>query len=231
MLRERNSGIVGAQTNVPLPAYAIINHRNPLHPTASRPNTHRKDAPMSITNVTLETERLTLRAWRETDLAALFEYASVPGVGEMAGWRHHASMEDSRQILQTFIAGNEDGDEVLALVHKEDNRVIGSVGLHRSWAAEDNDYAHLSTREIGYVLSRAYWGRGLTPEAVRAVIAFCFVGPGLDALTCSHFVTNHQSRRVIEKCGFSLVKPLRYYARQLDQTFDGMAYILYKPSL
>lgn len=47
------------------------------------------NAPVDVTNIRIETDRLILRAWRETDLADLYEYASVEGVGKMAGWNHH----------------------------------------------------------------------------------------------------------------------------------------------
>lgn len=60
------------------------------------------NAPVDVTNIRIETDRLILRAWRETDLADLYEYASVEGVGEMAGWNHHQSMEESRRILGFF---------------------------------------------------------------------------------------------------------------------------------
>ncbi len=44
------------------------------------------NAVIDLKNVCLETERLILREWQETDLADFFEYASVDGVGQMAGW-------------------------------------------------------------------------------------------------------------------------------------------------
>ena len=47
------------------------------------------NAEININNVILETERLILRAWEITDLDNFFEYASVNGVGEKAGWEHH----------------------------------------------------------------------------------------------------------------------------------------------
>ena len=51
----------------------------------------------------LKTERLILRAWQESDRNDFFEYASVEGVGEMAGWKHHTTMEETQKILNSFI--------------------------------------------------------------------------------------------------------------------------------
>ena len=43
------------------------------------------NAPVDVTNIRIETDRLILRTWRETDLADLYEYASLEGGGKMAG--------------------------------------------------------------------------------------------------------------------------------------------------
>lgn len=180
------------------------------------------DIAVDITNTVLETERLFLRPWQESDLDDLYEYACVEGVGEMAGWKHHESITVSKKVLDLFIAEK----DVFAVVYKENNKVIGSVGLHYSWANEEPEYKTLKLKEIGYVLAKDYWGKGLMPEAVKRVIRFCFEEYGLDALTVGHFSTNNQSRRTIEKCGFEFVKQSEYYAKQLQKSFDDMKYIL-----
>lgn len=183
------------------------------------------DVHFDASTVRLETERLLLRPFVEEDLTDLFAYASVPGVGEMAGWPHHTSIETSSMILQSFIRKK----EVLAIFHKVDGKVIGSLGLHASWANDEDMYQHLKIKEIGYVLSKDYWGQGLVPEAVQAVIAFGFGNLGLDALSCAHFQSNDQSRRVIEKCGFQFVKESQWHAAQLGRYVADQRYILFNP--
>ncbi len=153
------------------------------------------NAQIDVTNIRIETERLILRPWTDADLEDFYEYASVPGVGELAGWNHHKSREESRQILAMFIAHK----KVFALELKENHKVIGSLGIEE---LDPDPEPAKQGREVGYVLSRAYWGRGLMPEAVRAIIDYCFRVLHYDFLTCGHFTRNDQSRRVIEKCGF-----------------------------
>ena len=133
---------------------------------------------------TLETERLILRNWVETDLEDLYEYASVEGVGEMAGWPHHTDIEVTKRILEGFI----EKDEVYAIVLKDSQKVIGSLGIHNRAKEEEKD--EKIQREIGYVLSKDYWGKGLVPEAVKAVIQYAFDEMHVDVLWCGHFVTN-----------------------------------------
>ena len=150
----------------------------------------------SVKACDIETERLQLRPWRSSDLADFYAYASVPGVGELAGWPHHRSMDESKRILEQFIQQ----DEVFALVLKAEQKVIGSLGVH---VVQHQD----SAKEIGYVLSREYWGQGLMVEAVEAVVRMLFQQTEWSTLICCCDVSNRQSRRVMEKVGFQ-------YARQ-----------------
>jgi len=163
------------------------------------------NAPVDVTNIRIETDRLILRAWRESDVEDLYEYARVDGVGQMAGWKPHASIKESRQILELFIREK----KTFALELKETGKVIGSLGLEER--EEDMGLPESAMgREIGYALSRDYWGRGLMPEAVTAVVDHCFRELDFDWLTCGHFIRNDRSRRVVEKCGFHYVKDILY---------------------
>jgi ribosomal-protein-alanine N-acetyltransferase len=67
-------------------------------------------------------------------------------------------------------------------------------------------------------------------EAVNAAIDYCFKIRALDALTCGHFISNTQSKRVIEKCGFKYVKSGKYYAKQLRLIIDDSKYIMLNPA-
>ena len=162
------------------------------------------NAPIDATDIRIETERLILRPWKESDVDDFFAYASVPGVGEMAGWPHHQSKAQTLQTIDMFMRDK----DVLAIELKESNRVIGSLGIHEN----DNDHVgpDYLGREVGYVLSKEYWGRGLVPEAVRGVIDYCFNTLYYDYLLCGHFTWNHQSRRVIDKCGFQYLKDISH---------------------
>ena len=82
-------------------------------------------APVDVTNIRLETDRLLLRAWQETDLEDFYEYAKVDGVGQMAGWLPHKDLEESRTVLGFFIRDK----KTFAIVLKESGKVIGSLGL------------------------------------------------------------------------------------------------------
>ena len=162
------------------------------------------NAAIDISNVVIKTERLTLRPWKESDVQDLYEYASVDGVGQMAGWLPHQSIEESRQILDRFISGK----KTFALEYN--GKVIGSLGIEEYSYEELPEYNDKLGREIGYVLSKDYWGRGLMPEAVNAVIKYLFEVVKVDFIACGHFTDNYQSLRAQEKCGFKHFKLVHY---------------------
>ncbi len=155
---------------------------------------------IDISHVVLRTDRLLLRPWRQSDLEDFYEYASVDGVGPMAGWKPHENRAESQRILDSFIGHK----KTFALEHC--GKVIGSLGIQEYSEQDFPELKDKRCRELGFVLSKAYWGRGLMPEAVLATVRYLFEQEKLDAILCKHFLWNRQSHRVQEKCGF------RHYA-------------------
>ncbi len=162
---------------------------------------------IDISNLTLTTSRLILRPWKLSDLDDFYEYASVDGVGQMAGWLPHENKEVSVRILKDFI----EGKKTFALVYQ--NKVIGSLGIEKYNEAELKEFDPLFARELGFVLSKDYWGKGLMSEAVQEVVRYLFEDEGLDVIFCGHFVSNHQSKRVQEKNGFHFYKKILFTTR------------------
>ena len=162
------------------------------------------NAEIDISKVTLTTDRLILRPWRTDDIDDLYEYASVDGVGQPAGWLPHKSRDESREILSLFIA------EKSTFAIEYGGKVTGSLGIDRYSEEEFPEFRGLLGREIGYVLSRDCWGRGLMPEAVNAAVTYLFDKVELDFILCCHAFSNSRSRRVQEKCGFKHYRTFKY---------------------
>lgn len=157
----------------------------------------------------LNTARLVLRPWRESDAESLFEYASDPRVGPAAGWQVHKDVQNSLEIIRTVLSA----PETYAVCLRGEDRAIGSVGLmvgERSDLTERPDEA-----EIGYWIGVPFWGRGYIPEAVRELQRYAFEDLKLNILWCSCFDGNEKSRRVQEKCGFTYRYTKKIYAAML----------------
>ena len=166
----------------------------------------------------LETPRLVLRGWRESDLEDLFAYFSNPEVGPDAGWQPHADKSVSRGVLHQFM----DSGEVWAVVDRRSRRVIGSIGLH-----EEKRRDNANCRMLGYALGKDHWGKGLMTEAAQAVLRYAFETLCLEMVTVYHYPSNSRSSRVIEKCGFHYEGTLRRGTTRFDgQVLDNVCYSL-----
>lgn len=145
----------------------------------------------------IETERLILRPWLESDAETLYKYASDPDIGLSAGWPPHTSVGESLETIRTVFAA----PEVYAVVLKETAEPVGCCGLifdENPRTAEGKN----KEAEIGYWIGKPFWGKGLTPEAARALLAHSFNRLQLSAVWCSHYEGNRKSLRVCQKCGF-----------------------------
>lgn len=144
----------------------------------------------------LETERLILRRWKETDAKDLYEYASDPDVGPIAGWPAHQSIEESREVIKNVFCGA----QAYAVCLKSDQRAIGAIELklngHTDLAENDGEC------ELGYWLGKPFWGQGLIPEAAHEMLRHAFEDLGMQKIWCGYYDGNIKSRRVQEKVGF-----------------------------
>jgi RimJ/RimL family protein N-acetyltransferase len=151
----------------------------------------------------LETERLILRKMTLNDVEAVFAYASDPEVSRYTLWEAHRSIEDSRAFLKLTTQKYENGGEPdWGIVYKGNGCLVGVCGLV-NWEAEH------ARAEIGFVLSREYWGHGFMPEAVRALFRFGFERMNLNRIEARCIAENAASVRVMEKAGMAYEGTLR----------------------
>ena len=145
----------------------------------------------------LQTERLILRPFEESDARDVYEYAKDPGVGPAAGWPVHKSVEESREIIKSALSG----PECYAVCLKSDGRALGSVELKLK------DRTDLTDRddecELGFCLNRDFWGRGIIPEAARELLRRAFEDLGMRCVWCAYYDGNEKSKRAQEKLGFT----------------------------
>ena len=112
----------------------------------------------------METDRIILRPWHESDAETLFKWASDPDVGTRAGWPPHKSVEESLEIIRTLF----NNDTTWAIVLKESGEAIGAMGYGPSCDCD------LPAREgeplIGYWVGKPYWSQGICTEALKLMI-------------------------------------------------------------
>lgn len=144
----------------------------------------------------MQTERILLRRWLETDAEALYKYASDPNVGPRAGWPPHKSIDESLEVIRTFF----NNGTTWAIVLKETNEAIGAMGYFTQ--ATSNIPIGKDDCEVGYWVGKPHWNKGICTEALRMMLDYCINIKHFDNIWCDHFTGNPASGRVMEKCGF-----------------------------
>ena len=172
---------------------------------------------------TIITHRLTLRRFVMEDAEDMYRgWASDPEVTRFLTWPAHGSVEVTRMVLGSWVARYEDGAFFnWAIEWKESGRVIGNIAVVK--LNEETGAA-----DIGYCLSRTYWGRGIMPEALRAVEDYLFDPVGLERIAACHDVNNPKSGRVMEKAGMRKEGVLRGAGRNNQGVCDEAWYALLK---
>lgn len=168
---------------------------------------------MLIALPTLETERLHLRP---------FTLADAPTVRELAGAREvaattllipHPYPEGAAEAwIATHSENVAEGKQyTFALVRREDNALIGAMGLVRN--------STHNKAELGYWIGVPYWNQGYATEAACAIVSFGFETLNLNRIFACHFLGNPASGRVMQKAG------LQYEGTHRQDLFKWGEYI------
>jgi 3-dehydroquinate dehydratase/shikimate dehydrogenase len=144
----------------------------------------------------LRTERLLLRAWRQTDRAHYARMNADPRVMEF--FPATQTREESDAMADRIDAHfTEHGYGIWAVEVPGEADFIGFVGLwHTTFEA-----SFTPCLEVGWRLASEFWGRGYAPEGARASLKFAFETLGRDEVVSFTAPANTRSRRVMEKIG------------------------------
>lgn len=147
----------------------------------------------------IETRRLWLRWPRVSDTASIAGFASLPQTARMTAAIPHPYPpgEAERFVLKARADNANKTALVLAMTQKSNgNQTIGLLSATFSAPKEV---------ELGYVLAPAFWGKGLTSEAVKALVATVFSVTRAERIVANSRTGNPASRRVLEKSGFAFI--------------------------
>lgn len=164
----------------------------------------------------IETERLILRTVTVDDAEAIFVWASDPDVNKFMIYPLHENSDVTREWLKTRdINGKDEFD--LGFVLKDTGELIGQGGLVY--------HEDLDAWTVGYNLRKEYWGQGLVPEAIQAIIDCVDKEKGIRAIVGEFAKDNIKSKRVMEKLGMTYLKDAQYSKLDGSVTFDSCIYI------
>ncbi len=150
-----------------------------------------------------DTTQLLLRKPRLSDANNIFDnYASDPEVTRYLSWPPHTDPRHVTAFLESLLKRWDSGDEYSwAIRVPPEDRVIGMIACRVRGHAAD----------IGYVLSRGYWGRGYVTEAGKAIVDWASALESIYRVWAVCDVENKASARVLEKVGMHREGILRRY--------------------
>lgn len=161
--------------------------------------------------------KFTLRAWRMDDQAGLCRLCNEADRRYLSDRMPFPyTMEDAKQFIKNAMA--QDGQTAVFRVICVDEEVIGNISV------EQMDDINGKDAYIGYLLDRAYWGKGIMSEAVAQIIALAFERLDIHRITARTFDANLASRRLLEKNGFVLEGVLKEALYRNDRYYDDCIY-------
>jgi len=170
----------------------------------------------------IETERLALRNVSAKDAKDMFTYLSDQDVVQHMGLEPYKSSEEVMEEINWYKSIWENGTGIRwCITLKDEDTVIGSCGFLNM---QQKHYK----AEIGYELSRNYWGQGIASEALEAVLAYGFEHLNLERIEALIEPLNTSSQRLVEKHGFLREGLLRHYEYTCGKFDDLYMYSILK---
>lgn len=168
----------------------------------------------------LETDRLTLRGLGPDDAEALVSVYATPEATRYIEITPFELPEEAAALIDLWIDRQRAGTGLRwGLFLRGCGTLAGTCGLSSINLVDRG-------AEIGYDLAPAHWGRGLVPEAVRAVLRHAFLTLKLNRVQAFVVPEGAQSMRVLEKLGFQRDGVLREAGHWKGRYWDKVCFSL-----
>lgn len=153
---------------------------------------------LMITHSRMESERILLRPITLDDAEDMYEYTSDEETTRFI-YEPHKDLNHTKRVIANYYAEEPIGK--YAVVLKESNKMIGVIEFR---VKED-----IKSGDLGYTLSRYYWGNGYMTEAGKLILELAFKILGLERVYAAYDVRNPASGRVMERLGMKYEGTLR----------------------
>lgn len=173
--------------------------------------------------VKIETQRLVLRPFEEADAEVMYRnWAGNDNVTRYLTWPTHDSVEVTKAVIASWIEqyANLQCYE-WCIEYKVNHQAIGSISV----VALDEA---VEAAEIGYCIGEDFWSKGITAEALKAVMKFLFEDVGFNRIAAKHDPRNPNSGKVMEKCGLRYEGTQRQAGRNNTGICDVVTYAVLK---
>ncbi|AFQ15186.1 MULTISPECIES: GNAT family N-acetyltransferase [Bacillus] len=162
----------------------------------------------------LHTQRLYLRQMKASDSLSMFKIWSDPDITKFMNISNFTDESQAKDMIQFLNELAQNNKAIrFTIIEKESNHIIGSCGYNSL------DFENSKT-EIGYDISKKFWGKGYAPEAISSLLDYAFTHLKLYRVEAKVEPTNVNSIKVLEKLNFTFEGTLRKSEKSAGKLID-----------
>lgn len=165
----------------------------------------------------IETERLILRRYKETDIDAIYDIITDKRLSTYIKYPELTKEQELECIKEWIEEADNSKYERWVIVRKEDGAIVGNIDVNT--VVKKHNYCN-----VGYTIRYNYWGNGYAAEALEAVSNHLLEESGYYLVECSCNELNKQSSRVMEKAGFKKDGYIANRRLNQDGRYSGVVY-------
>ena len=165
----------------------------------------------------LESERLILRRYKESDIDAIYEILTDERLSKYIKFPKLSKQEELECIRQWISEADKSKYEKWVIELKKDGTVVGNIDVNT--VVKKHNYCN-----VGYTIRYNYWGNGYASEALEAVSNHLLENSGYYLVECSCNELNTQSSKVMLKAGFKKDGYIKNRRLNKDGTYSGVEY-------
>lgn len=173
----------------------------------------------------METERFIMRNLSIEDVDDIFEYYKDDEVTKYTQSEIHKNIEDTISTVEKLMSSNSNKRGIAwCIEHKADEKVIGNIGI---FAISQSGHK----AEIGFTVSRKYWGQGYGTEMIQNALKYAIETVGINRIEATCKKENIASSRAMEKAGMKYEGTLRDYSIKDGVYYDVKIYSMIRKDL
>jgi [ribosomal protein S5]-alanine N-acetyltransferase len=188
----------------------------------------------TVESIKITTDRLELRLMEPADAQDAFDtYTSDPQASRFMVFTTQTDVSEALQFITRQRTAFNDGKTILwAIRFKGNPALVGAIELHLGSVEGESTYRLRhddGDAEVGFIIGKRYWGQGIVPEALLAIIEFARQNLRLRSIFGQCDIDNVQSARVFEKAGFAnlgIVKKSLLHPQVSTELRDGYRFRL-----
>ncbi len=165
----------------------------------------------------LETERLILRRYKESDIELMYEIITDKRLTEYIQYPDKTYEEELEAIKKWILEADENEKEKWVIETKDNHIVVGNIEVNT--VNKKNNYCN-----VGYTIRYNYWGNGYAAEALTKVSDYLLQERNYYLVECSCNELNTQSSKVMLKAGFKKDGYIASRRINKDGTYSGIEY-------